>query len=407
MNRVECFFMMRPLEPLYFGPPRSFSAGENHYSMSQFPPSPFAFQGLIRSHFLRSVKPPLDLDDWSQQAVTERERLVGPTDAMPPGWQLKGPFPARIETNADPWALHDVFASPWVPTPGFLMGECNQPVFARPIMSSHKGINDLGDEVSLLGRPELGALSSIGGWIGPNNLLYALSGGKNGEWDPHEYGSLYPPFVRQEFQPGVAIDPDTGSSLHGMLYALEALRFSDGSGLLGWFSGSTDERIPVDVFERGVLGAGRKRRVALMDKIGSVHPAWQELLEGRHLPNRVKENDDFWLFSLTPAKMTDVLTPGLKVSLPPALEIVFKGAITKPPITLGGYQMATGQSRSNRPYLPAGSVWLFQLKGADAETRAEVLRMLNDAPALDYDCENRFGFGHTLVGIGPNGKEIE
>ena len=407
MSRIERLFLIRPLEPLYFGPPRSFSAGENHYSVSQFPPSPFAFQGLIRSHLLRSVSdPPLDLNDWSKPAVLEREKIVGRPSGLPSDWQIKGPLPANVSSDSRTSGLDASIAAPWVPAPGFLMGESGQPEFARPVRSTHEGMNDLDNAFVLLGRPELGLLSSIGGWIGPNNLLYALSGGKKGKWDPDEYADPYPPFIRSEFQPGVAIDSDAGSSVHGMLYALESLRFGHGTGLLGWFSGSIDERIPLDAFERGIVGAGRKGRIAFMEKVESLHPAWQQILEGTHLPHRVEESACFWLVALTPARMSNHLHPEIKTDLSPGIRVIFKGAVRRGSVTLGGYQMATGKSRSNRHYFPAGSVWLFQLKGGDPETRATALRLLNDSAALGSGGETSFGFGHTLVGIGPDEKEI-
>ena len=94
MHRINCGFLVRPMEPLYFGRPSSFSAGEARFGKSEFPPSPLAFQGLVRSHLLRCVEnPALDLDDWSQCARKERETLVGRTESPSGGMAHHRPVP--------------------------------------------------------------------------------------------------------------------------------------------------------------------------------------------------------------------------------------------------------------------------------------------------------------------------
>ncbi len=413
MNQLNCSFLLKPLEPLYFGGPSSFGAGEKHIGVSEFPPTPFAFQGLVRSHLLRSAQDPmLDLNDWSDAAKTERKKLVGEPDALPDGWQIQGPFPACLETHKDEFGFNDTYSSPWVPAPRFLLQHHSGPLHARPIDTGHPGINDLETgstpkRLLLLGRPEKNALSPIGGWIGPENFLFALAGDGVTNWQSNQYAEDFPPFIKNESQPGVAIDRETATAAPGKLYMLKARRFAQNAGLIGWFSGNTDTRIPTDLFSKGAAGAGRKGRVALFENSEIYHPDWKKVMAGRHLPDKVNENDAFWLVAVTPVRLNDPTVPELNQLLPSGISLVVRGALTGPPVIVGGYQMATGRSRLNRPYLPAGSAWLFQLNGGEPQKRARVLQDLNNTNKLGPYEEGRFGFGHTFVGIGPQIKETE
>ena len=422
MKKMSAAFLLRPLEPGYFGKPVSFSAGESHYGQSEFPPGPMTFQGIVRSHLLHCVTSPrLDLDDWSKSARDERERLVGGPDHLPDGWQLKGPYPAcetAVEDRTGDGEFPEMFVAPWVSAPRFLMksnrGPC--PLHARPVMSSHPGLNDMASERNgpeapmLLGRPEAGATESLAGWIGPENLYFALAGEGNASWNEDQFSGDYrslPPFVFEEFQPGVAIDPKTGSSKFGMLYALESLRFKTGSGLAGWFSGNVDDRIPTAALEKGSAGIGRKRRIAAFEKLDRCHPAWEKTMNGEHIPSQIEEDTFFWVTTLTPVRLANPCKPDIRVASLPEVKIVVRGALIGHPVTIGGYRMATGTNRPNRQYVPPGSSWLIQIAGGDDETRGRALKMLNNSHAFGPAEEAGFGFGHIVVGIGPDSRKGE
>ncbi len=395
------------METVYFGPPRSFSAGENHRGISVFPPAPNTFQGLIRSRMLQAALPPLDLHDWSEKARREREELVGGPDVLPEGWNLKGPFPARMKNapNAEKW--EEPWAEPWVHTPRFLLKPGDDPdappVAAAPVLSAHPGINDCQTGGRLFGNPGQDALTPLHGWIGPDNLYFALTG--RGNWDKKQFALKYPPFVVPEMQPGLAIDREKGTAAPSLLYFLETLRFSFRSGLMGYFSGTVSERIPDDALHSGTGTAGRKGRRVAFDKMTRIHPSWNMLMEGRHLPDRVGEEDRFWLLSLTPCRISGPAEPMIKPSLPGGVSMEILAALTGPPVYFGGYAMATGRSRPNQAYAPAGSTWWFALNGGNEKERAAALDTLNNSHALAGERESSFGYGHCLVGIGMRNKE--
>ncbi|MEO5378627.1 MAG: hypothetical protein H7832_12715 [Magnetococcus sp. DMHC-6] len=407
---MKKLFFVRPMESLYFGPPRSFSAGEAHHGHSLFPPTPFAFQGMVRSQLLRAVHDPsLDLDDWSEKAIEERERLIGTPDRLPADWQLSGPLPALLERSEE---TEELLVVPWVPTPQFILGSKELPLHARLTSSDHSSLTDMNEtyrDYLLLGRPDRHNGRPLGGWIGPQNLFFALAGEGNGSWNMGYWNKPLPPFVKEETRPGVALDADHGRVKTGMLYSLLTLRFADQSGFFGELDGDLAVRIPQDALTTGFGTAGHKGRAVAFEPVEEMHPQWLKLLQGEHLPPEVTTEEDafFWLLTLTPVWLEDVFKPRLNVVLPQDVRVQFRGAMTGDPIALGGFQMNGQASRSNKLYIPAGSAWLFQLRGGDLISRRRALSMLHNAHIIGSKQEEaRFGFGYTLVGMGPSRPEV-
>lgn len=404
-------FLVEPGEPVVFGPPKSGFAGEAHRIDSQFPPSPRTFQGMVRTRLLLGADPPLVLADRASAAAIAD--LVGPPAALPDGWQLSGPFPAAPDKTAtDPDQPQPL--CPWVPTPRFLLGRDKRdrrpPLFARRIVCpGHPVMSDLGDAdaTPALGRPDAGALSPVEGWIGPANLRAALEGEASGRrWDPTQWTMGRPPFVHTETQPGLAIDHEKGIAQHDRLYFAQALRFASESGLFGSLQGPLAAGLSTQALTQGAVPAGRKGRLAAFRAVSSLHPDWTFVMQGRHLPDTVdRDKQCFWLVALTPAFLTDPHRPLDRFIASGDVAVSVEAALTGAPMTVGGFEMASGRPRPNRLYVPAGSVWLIRLDGGTPDTRAATLRALNNHHPLGDPTEAAMGFGHTLVGRGPLSTE--
>ena len=394
-------FMIEPCESVTFGPPKSASAGESHRIFSMFPPSPLTFQGMVRTRLLYGADPPLDLESGRDKDKEIIARLVGAPDALPPGWQLRGPFPARRLVGEK--AGEPDIVQPWLPTPCFLLRSGPAVVHARQVVSTHRGLCDLDgrlDDVILFGRPGLEGAELLGGWIGPANLRYALAGEGCTGWNDCQWATERPPFVTTEFQPGLAVDSATASARHGMLYFNQALRFARGAGLYGHLDAPLDNRLREEALAQGAVQAGRKGRLAAFRAVARLDKDWAHVIEGKHLPSEVKEGDSFWLVAITPVQLDDPLQP----TLPPAgggVRVEIRAALTGRAISIGGYRLVDGKPRANRLYVPAGSAWLIEIRGGDQTTRVETLRALHDAHPLGPREEAAMGFGHTLVGRGP------
>ncbi len=387
-------FLVEPIETVVFGQPRSFIAGEAHRTKSDFPPSPFAFQGLVRSQLLRGAVPLLDLDDWSDAARAERAALVGGPDALPQGWQLKGPYPARWVRDEE----GEFCIEPWVPAPRFLLRHGNSAIHLREVRSTHPGLDDLGADRPLYGRPGLGNLELLGGWVGPEILRFALAGERRVESRPvWQWAAGLPPFVHNELQPGLALDRCSATARHGLLYFLGALRFEERSGLFGSLRATLDSRLRPEAIESGLGAAGRKGRAVRFHAVERLHPTWERIVSGDHLPEEPDDGACFWLLTLTPVPGT----AQLRLAPPPGVHCEVVAKLAGPPRVLGGYRMDTARARPNQHYFPAGSAWLFQVTGGTSADRRACIHQLHDAHPFGPPEQATFGFGHTLVGIGP------
>lgn len=415
MSYIDTNLFIRPLEPLFFGAPKPFNAGEFHHAGSQFPPSPMTMQGIVRSQLLRAATAPLDLDDWSAAACKDRAALVGPSNSLLAGWQLKGPLPATVENDKE----GERYLHPWAPAPRFLYRDSGrQGIIAGELLSSPQpACNDLAPdpdgkdtEPLLFGPPaEQQHASPLGGWVDGETLHWALSGQDQPLAEPKV--SRLPPFVKDDQrQPGIALDRRRNTAQDGMLYLLEHLRFQPDSGFWGSFSGTLHERLGPEPFSQGVGAAGRKARLVSIEEPPPLTNHWRELFSGRHLPRQPDARALFWLYLLTPVRLEKGKAPnrplgGVRLrqeELPPGVVIHCRAALTGAPLTLGGMDTAQGRSRPNHAYLPAGSAWLFEIETTDQTLRGETLQRLNNTHPLGDPEEARFGFGQTLVGIGPH-----
>ncbi|SER20110.1 CRISPR-associated protein Cmr3 [Solimonas aquatica] len=400
-RQIDVPFLVEPCEPVSFGPPKSASAGEAHRIGTQFPPSPQTFQGLVRSRLLHGAEPALDFN--GPRAKSEIAQLVGTPQELPRGWQLTGPFPAQRIRPSTNDADSLPFIRPWLPTPQYILKAAAGALHAREVISTHAALSDLHSATPgpALGRPEAGAMEPRGGWIGPDNLRFALGGEGKYSWNNGQWRADQPPFVSREHQPGLAIDRDSASAQHGMLYFVEALRFEYDSGLFGQLRASLDDRLQAQALTQGAGQAGRKGRLVAFGPAEHLDPTWHSILRGEHLPQRVDDGACFWLVAITPALIDNPLQPEHHALLKDGMRLDFLAALTGRSFAVGGFELATGRPRDNRAYLPAGSAWLIRLHGGSAEGRRDALFNLHNRHALGPEREAAMGFGHCLVGIGP------
>ncbi len=393
-------FFIEPAETLMFGQPKSFVAGETHRSQSLFPPSPFTFQGLIRTHLLHHAQPAIDFE--ASGVREEIASLVGPPDQLPQDWQLTGPYPARKRKQEE-----NVWIEPWVPAPRFLLRNGNDHILsAQPMSRAHNSLNDLENHQILLGRPETGECKPMTGWVAPGALKQALTLTDHDSplsWTDKQWtGESLPPFVHQEFQPGLAIKSGSATASHGLLYYLDAIRFKAGSGLFGGFSAPLPNRLDDSALEEGAALFGRKGRLVSFHGVDRLDSEWEDIIEGHHLPEEVSEMDCFWLVTLTPVRLENALSLTPREAFAGGVHMETLAALTGPPITLGGFSIAEGNARPNRLYVPAGSAWAVCITGGNSETRAAALRALNNHYPFGPPHEAAMGFGHIVVGRAPS-----
>ena len=383
MARFNGHFLVDPLDTVWLRGGKPFLAGEDSADFMQFPPSPWTWQGLVRTRLLRAALSG-DLDAADPRQV---RKLIGEPDALPSGWRLNGPFPAQ----GTPAGLE-----PWLPRPALLM-------------ESGKGADVIGPmpeaaTVGLLtsGWPGSGRWPRVRnildkqpktGWISASNLARALTG--RGTWQ--KVGSTskeLPPFVSREPRPGVQIDDDTAAASDHMLYVAEHLRFAPGCGLLGGFSGTVEAQEAA--LRTGAGFIGRKSRLVSFQDPGPVLPVWEALLRGDHLRPSAPVPDPLgvWVVLLTPAEVGEDPLP---FALPASVTLELSLARAGQPI--GGFDRVGGGGRPVRGTIAAGSAWLFRVHGGTSEDRLQAARALQGLiPHTLTDLE-RLGFGQRLAAL--------
>lgn len=418
-------FWVRPLDTLFAGPPHSATAGESSGNRSQFPLPSSTFQGLVRTRLLTGASEELDLSPKQQHRI---ERLIGTPTALPPGWQLEGPFP--VEQRIVNERLQQ---RPWLPTPRFLFVDAqDKPVPAQVLGSfgediagtpSQLALNDLVCEqgaspLYLLGprQPASAKVKPLGGWISADKLKLALAGTLSmdaGAWNPQEYGEDFPPFVQYERRAGVAIDPHTGVAQDQMLFFLESLRFATGSGFAGVLQAPPlPAPLTPGALQTGIGYAGKAARAVAFEPLTGLCPSWMELWSGQHLtPERLEQvyrlelgsqEDLFvWLVLLTPLWLEEANRPVLKAAVE-GISLEVRGALLGDLITQGGFDRTTHHMRLNRQLVPGGSCWLVRVSGGSLAQKAEVLGALNARHPLGHPSDTTFGQGLMMVGLAPH-----
>jgi CRISPR type III-B/RAMP module-associated protein Cmr3 len=417
-------FLIRPLEPLYFGPPRSAAAGEAHRGRSVFPPGPRTFQGLVRTRLLRAALPPIDLDGPGTRSKCRK--LIGPPDRLLEEWQLTGPIPVgragdgkavmrghRIveeRSSALPvrTELEEGELQPWFATPRFLLanGTDGAPVRAQRIrgrsgdrpegaIQAQTDLGPVDEDRPLLGEPRH---RPLGGWVSARNLQFALKG--KGAWRTEEHTPGWPRFVRLEVRPGVAIESD-GTAQDHMLYFLEMLRFDELCGFAGSLSAPAfSEGIPDDALHRGLAFTGRKGRLACFERLPeTVAESLRGLASADHIPSEVAPGFTFWLVLASPVCLKEPRDPFAGVSPQDGVHFRTLGALVGEAEIHGGFDLVSHSARPNRRFLPAGSTWCVAVEDGDSRSRAAALSRLHDAHVLGDPGEASLGFGHTFVSL--------
>lgn len=372
-------FVVQPAEPVFFGPPKSFTAGEIRFARSEFPPSPWGWQGVVRTRLLHGATPPVDLSGRDTARIAS---LVGPPDALPDGWQLAPPLPVcrTKDDGIETWM-------PWLPAPAFLLRNARgrpsrlvprlQPLeWSLPVGSPAP--SNAGAGVALVPEhPD--AESTYADWLSAVDYLEVLCGR-----DPRAQGASagLPPFATYERVVGLQTDDQRGAAVPGMIYTNDWVRFAPRSGFLGRLTTGKGAIPGASALIEGAGGAGRRARTVHFAPAEGLAGAYLELAEGRHLPGDVDDGALFWVVAASPmvagGSASDSPLPAFAPPGSGACTITAEpaGRLDAGRMRIGGMRI-DGRARENVTCAAAGSAWLCRITGASSKARADALRALN------------------------------
>lgn len=396
---------LRPVDRLYFGPPRGQPAGEIHGGRSEFPPSPHTVAGILRTHVLRDAERrgalAHALGDPSPAAKHARAELVGVRDRLAASWRLGPTLPAQQAKNGRvmPWlAIPRCLAWPRDGEPGF--PRCVRwPTDGQPAFFS----DDSRSRRLWFAPPPGPPREDAPRWLAAADL-HAVLGGTIPPGIGKASGPL-PPFVHREAWTGLVVDDPTRRAKDGLLYTLSMLRFEHGSGLVTWAEVPRRDGLDPDALRRGVARAGSKGHLVHFEE-AAIDPAWADLMQppafedsqARVAPHATETRA--LLYLATPVRMPDYRNPALTLrpAAPAALTVTVLAAFVDEPIYIGGLDSVSMTPQDNRQHVAPGSCWFLSVSGGTLGERAAWLRSLHATHTLAEPDAAAFGYGLTLIG---------
>lgn len=406
-------FLVAPLNTLWLRGATPMDAGGVTGAASadlMFPPTAWTWQGMIRTRVLEAL-----LGERLRTASSsEIAAMVGGPDALPPGWRIRGPFPAV--RSMDRRGRSSVM--PWVPWPRCVGVSWSGPYcgatstrYLAPRRVERDGLvatsaQEVGGETGHRALLRPGYAMPDEGWMSLATLMGAIDEGSREApgarwrwdevcWSTKRSDAALPPFVHVETRTGLEIGADGIAEDH-MLYTAPHLRFDDEAGLWGLLEGA-----PPDIagtLQGGVAHLGRKARVATLHT-ADVPDDLMDFLTGARL-RRVAEESLQALEYVRVVLLTPALVPteghgasAVPFEVPEGAKLIAHQASPGP--FVGGTNWAARSSRPLQSTFAAGSVWVFHL--ANPETRLDDAKRLAGADTSRLTVAERFGFAQRVV----------
>jgi CRISPR-associated protein Cmr3 len=386
---------IEPLDVLLFRDGKPFTGGEDHLARSVFPPPPSTVYAAIRSHVLShrfgrfeafkegaDVPPAVTAEIGSPTTfgTLELRRLLVA--------RRRGPEDARVIPVESVYPM---------PNDVVVIKGTGQHALLRPADQFPVQTN-LPPGLRHLWLREDAHLEAATGWLTEKGMQRYLDD------DAHSSDSFFAAdeviagdrireeiFTREE-RTGIARDRARRSVRHGLLYSVEYVRLKSGVGLFAEFEGTT--LLP----DSGTIALGGDRRPA------HYQPARVSELELQKIARRIQERRRFKLVLVTPALFERGWRPGwieertLEGSRGNVRVRLVAVALGKP-IGIGGFDLVKQHPKPVHRFVPAGSVYFFELLEGDADS---VIRAFHNK-SISEDVETfpetaRQGFGHSVIG---------
>ncbi len=391
----DLLFSMTCEETYFFRGGTPFTAGEDSFLPSVFPPSPSVIQGVVRTAIMTGHG--IDFDVYREQfcsvcgcSAAECQVLsavgsAGTYDDMK--LDITGPF-LVLDREEEPRSL--LFR-----VPADLMdmrssgGEPFNVGVLRPAAKPME--TDIGPVCMPMTEDRCKPLENA--WLHEAGLQSYLKGEPIAE--EHVVGE--DDVLAREPRVGIARERSTSSCQRGMLYFIEHVRLLPGFGLGARVNNCPEVELPSTV---RLGGEGR---------MSALHTApwrcmdWPGIAQAIETGPGLFGEHGFKMVFLTPVRFGgDRAVPaGFKPGIRDGAR-VYQGSIAgiectlvsmcaDRPVRLGGWDMAAGKQKPRHSYIPAGSVYYF----ATRSSGSELVQALHDTK---LGLDSSIGFGHVVIG---------
>lgn len=390
---------IEPLDVLLFRESKPFSGGEDHLARSLFPPPPSTVYAALRSHLLSLHYGRFEAFKEGRGVPVDLAQEIGSPECFGT-LVLNKLIVARKKTMSS----HDrqtVIVELLYPMPSDVAkSKSSQP--ARYMVL--KPVNELPVRTNLTqGLQHLWFgqdthMESATGWLTEAGMKRYLEGDADSSdsfFQSQEVISgdrIGEEIFNREERTGIALDRARRSVREGLLYSIEYIRLRQGIGFFAEFAGT--ELLP----DSGQINLGGDRR-----------PAHYQLAEVskinlEKLKQKIALNRHFKLVLTTPALFVDGWCPKwidaqtLQGSHGDVRVKLVAVALGKS-VGIGGFDLAKQHPKPIHRFVPAGSIYFFELLEGDAD---EVFSLFHEK-SISEDIQTfpqtaRQGFGLTLIG---------
>ena len=388
---------IEPLDVLLFRDSKPFSGGEDHLARSVFPPPPSTVYAAIRSHLLshhfgrfeafkdgKDVPPDLaqEIGSPTHFGSLELRRLVvarkqEPMDSHQQAIRVELLHPMPNDVAEGKVSKQHVLLKPADRLPV----QTNLPQGLQ-----HLWINkDVHLEAATGWLTEKGMQRYLDGDAYSPDSFFASGEVIAGD----QIGEVI--FTREE-RTGIARDRTRRSVREGLLYSVEYLRLRRGIGFFAEFEGT--RLLP----DSGLINLGGDRRPAQYQPAQASAPALVKITR------RIWERRRFKLVLMTPALFVNGWRPKwidermLEGSRANVRVRLVAAALGKP-IGIGGFDLVKQFPKPVHRFVPAGSVYFFELLEGDADAAIQAFHEKSVSEDSETFPETaRQGFGHSLIG---------
>lgn len=372
------WYFIQPSDVWFFRDARPFGIGEAHHTTSLYPPAPTTVAGALRSAVLgrSNVSWQAYVDNTPEAA--EVQAVIGSKDRLSNTFALRGPFLAYRENGRvmlySPMPA-DVYQAS-IDREGIHWFRAYRPAKQAPFSTKWGDV-----ALHPLWPPKGEPQDEVEGdwWLSDISLEFYLK-------DQEAFtAQRQEDFLHGEPRLGIGMDYKVKRPKEDMLYTASYIRLDDRSGQVGLLIWANDE---LGLPEQGWLQLGGEARAARYEKIDD-----DPLAKFQRLPQPAT---GVKLLLLTPAyfdggwKPKDNNWDALLGVTGAQLKAVALGK----PLFLGGWDLARKGHKGMHAYVPAGSVYYFEI----AQGIAHIHKPFTQTPkgALAHD---RLGFGQAVLGV--------